>query len=195
MKQKAIHKILKSERQREMKYIKEWFHHPRTYKERFVKTIEKKQNRSKSSLNSFYNAFSQAKNVIEKQIQVGIRIKTRNESYKNLSSRIKQMKTFKPLQTQPIALKNFDNSHLTHGRHKMTNRNDELNTVSLLESNVGSIYEAGNELLSKYNIKETRNRSNANSAIGSYTTISNNEKSHASKQNSHKSSRMEKNSH
>ena len=105
------------------------------------------------------------------------------------------MKTFKPLQTQPIALKNFDNSHLTHGRHKMTNRNDELNTVSLLESNVGSIYEAGNELLSKYNIKETRNRSNANSAIGSYTTISNNEKSHASKQNSHKSSRMEKNSH
>ena len=146
-------------------------------------------------MNSFYNAFSQAKNVIEKQIQVGIRIKTRNESYKNLSSRIKQMKTFKPLQTQPIALKNFDNSHLTHGRHKMTNRNDELNTVSLLESNVGSIYEAGNELLSKYNIKETRNRSNANSAIGSYTTISNNEKSHASKQNSHKSSRMEKNSH
>jgi len=39
-----------------------------------------------------YNAFAQAKNVIEKQINLGNRIKTRNLSQKILSARVKEQK-------------------------------------------------------------------------------------------------------
>ena len=76
--------------------------------------IDKRPNRSKSSLGQFYSAFAQAKNVIDKQIKVGNRIKTRNQNHKLLSNKIKEMKTYKPMQTQPIAIRTLDNDELDY---------------------------------------------------------------------------------
>lgn len=120
-----------------------------------MKSIEKKIPRSKSGLNLFYNSFAQAKNVIEKQIQIGNRIKSRNESHKLLANKIKELKTFKPMQTQPIMIKNLENSHLATEKPSMmlTSRINDIEAVSLLESNAESIYQGGNELLSKYQIR------------------------------------------
>lgn len=58
------------------------------------KTIKKchSQQQLKKNATLFYNAFAQAKNVIEKQIKLGNRIRQKNEDLKYLTEKVKLQK-------------------------------------------------------------------------------------------------------
>ena len=152
MKTKTIKRILKEEQDKEIELNKEWYN-TLVFKEKQMRNgivqkreddllkekIEKKitiqrshshQNLKKNST-MFYNAFAQAKNIIEKQISLGIKIKTRNQMHQMLSERIKTRKTNKVVPSKPIEIKNFDNSCLTSRREAEVN----FRSISVLETN------------------------------------------------------------
>lgn len=122
MKSKTIKKILKEEQDREYKHNKQWYtllsqkekevrhhiiNHQKPEYENQIKSkaklkIMKSRSHQKLKKNSniFHNAFAQAKNVIEKQLKVGHRIKTRNETHKMLSEKIKTQKSSRNMPTK-----------------------------------------------------------------------------------------------
>ena len=131
LKLKTIKNILKREQKKEIAHNKDWYntlvHKERSMrkeivesksrqdfdekqtKRKFIKKCHSEQQLKKNAT-VFYNAFAQAKNVIEKQIRLVNRIKSRNMEYKELADRVKAQKTYRGLQTKPIMMKNFDNS-------------------------------------------------------------------------------------
>ena len=126
MKTRTIKRILKEEQDKEIELNKEWYN-ALVFKEKQMRdgivhkkeedllkekltmkaTIQRSHSHQNLKKNStmFYNAFAQAKNIIEKQISLGIKLKTRNQMHKMLSERIKTQKLNKMGPLKPIEIK------------------------------------------------------------------------------------------